>query len=206
MEAYEHLKSLFKVDQQFVIEQITQDPKKKKKKKARPSPKDELMISFKPLGVNKQKEIQDSKNVPLPDEHNFTSQCPIRFYDVQIQAIRWMYWIESSRKNNQQVGGILGDDMGLGKTIDALAMVSYDYFCANPSVLYSARPKMPTLIVTVVGVISQWKSEAVKKLRIPENDIMIYHGAKVIFFRKNNSFTRDWKRTKSSDPKVESQR
>lgn len=60
------------------------------------------MISFKPLGICNLKDSHDSKNILIPEEEEFCSICPVKFYPLQIEAIRWIYWIEMSRRTDQQ--------------------------------------------------------------------------------------------------------
>jgi SNF2 family DNA or RNA helicase len=60
----------------------------------------------------------------------------------QHEGVRWMISRELQCENAK--GGILADDMGLGKTMQTIALI-----CANPLV--------PTLIVTTVGTVAQWR-------------------------------------------------
>lgn len=106
--------------------------------------------------------------------------CPIKFYEIQIEAVRWFHWIEVARQGDGVVGGILGDVMGLGKTIDALGIITYDYFLCMKEKLYDTKPEKPTLIVTTLALIDQWQKEAVNKFKIPEDHVFKYHGAKRI--------------------------
>ncbi len=172
MDQYEKLKSTLKrqsVSAQVIAEHLSEDPRKKKKrrKKNKKTEQDDVMISFKPLGTCKLKDSQDSRQNPLPDEQDFCAQCAVKFYTIQIEAVRWMYWIEKSKKNEQHVGGILGDVMGLGKTMDALGITCYDYF-EKGKLLFEKKPIMPTLIVTTLTLIHQWKSELIEKFKYPE--------------------------------------
>jgi SNF2 family DNA or RNA helicase len=60
-------------------------------------------------------------------------------------------------------------------------MIARDYFEMNESKLYETKPLLPTLIVTPLALVGQWKTEAVSKMKIPEHDIMIYHGIDYIY-------------------------
>jgi hypothetical protein len=53
----------------------------------------------------KLKESGDSKLIPLPKEEEFKALCPVTFYPLQMEAVRWMYWIETSKRAHQ-VGGM----------------------------------------------------------------------------------------------------
>lgn len=107
MDPYEKLKNMLLPR----VISLNEDSKKRKKKKRKKGKnlEDDMLISFKPLGVCKLKDSQDSKQTPIPMEEEFCNKCPVKFYPIQIEAIRWMYWIEISKKKNDiQVGGILG--------------------------------------------------------------------------------------------------
>jgi hypothetical protein len=104
---------------------------------------DDLMVSFKPLGRSKPKDQSESRLARLPNEDEFIAASPVTFYDIQLDAIRWMYWIERSKKDDQpHVGGILGDVMGLGKTIDALGLIIFDCFKTGVQVFFCKYPRL----------------------------------------------------------------
>lgn len=71
----------------------------------------------------------------------------------QLKGVAWMKNMEDGHNK----GGILADDMGLGKTIQTIAL------------LLSRRPPesshKPTLIVTPVALMEQWKRELAKLVR-----------------------------------------
>lgn len=183
MDKYELLKRAMEkhaVPASIILQQINEHSKKKKKKKRKKSKKrseDDMMISFKPLGICRIKDSQDSKQIPLPHENEFLEACHVRFFPIQIEAIRWMHWIEVSKKVDSHAGGILGDVMGLGKTFDALGITAYDYFELGKP-LFEKRPTLPTLVVTTLTLIHQWKSETIDKFQFPPEVCIIYHGAK----------------------------
>jgi SNF2 family DNA or RNA helicase len=181
------------VSAQVIAQHLSEDPKKKKKKKKtnkHKSKENDMIISFRPLGNCKLKDSKDSKNIPLEHEDHFVKVCPVKFFPFQIETVRWMHWIERSRKNEINVGGILADEMGLGKTIMSIGIVAYDYLLKNiqctestslkestsleESTFYDARPDKPTLIITKMTLISQWYNEAVSKFKIPEKHICVY--------------------------------
>lgn len=68
-------------------------------------------------------------------------------------------------------GGILADDMGLGKTIQVISLI-----------LGNSQPKTPkssrtTLIISPVGVMSNWKSQIQDHTRADNApNVLIYHG------------------------------
>lgn len=61
--------------------------------------------------------------------------------DYQVEGTRWM--LERECRKTGAKGGILADEMGLGKTMQIIAVMR-----GNP---------MPTLVVTMIGTIGQWK-------------------------------------------------
>jgi SWI/SNF-related matrix-associated actin-dependent regulator of chromatin subfamily A3 len=64
-------------------------------------------------------------------------------------------------------GGILADDMGLGKTLQVISVI-----IADPK-----KTKQPTLIVSPLSVMSNWKHQAdfhIKEKYRPR--VLIYHG------------------------------
>lgn len=83
----------------------------------------------------------------------------------QLKGLAWMKKMEEGHNK----GGILADDMGLGKTIQAL------------SLMLARRPPQgahkPTLIVTPVALMEQWKREISKLIRPRDSfTIMMLHG------------------------------
>lgn len=111
----------------------------KKRKKTKKNADIEKIVSFKPLVTGRPSsepsvKIDDYKATmkQLPDEEEYLKEIPLKFFDHQIDAVRWMYWIEASKTDrDKHVGGILGDVMGLGKTIDGLGIIYYDIFKAK---------------------------------------------------------------------------
>lgn len=183
MDSYQQIKDIFHrnpIASKEVVQKIAEEDrtKKKRKRKKKNDSKDDMIISFKPLGNYKIFESQDFKKIQLPEEERFCNICPVKFYPIQIEAIRWMYWIEQSKKNESNVGGILADVMGLGKTIDALGIISYDYLSLKDNGFDFKKTVLPTLIITTLTLIHQWKVEAVNKFQFPESMCMVYHGAK----------------------------
>ena len=59
----------------------------------------------------------------------------------QHEGVKWM--LKRELQNQYPKGGILADDMGLGKTIQAITVMQGNV--------------MPTLIITMVGLVGQWK-------------------------------------------------
>lgn len=176
MNNYNDFLNLFEKNKQNQNQLIIEINKKKRKKSSKNE--NEMIISFKPLIKDKIKDSKISCNFPIPFEKEFCDQCYVQFYDIQIEAIRWMYWIEQSKINDKKnVGGILGDVMGLGKTMDALGITCYDYFSSG-LLLYDKIPKLPTLIITTLTLLQQWKNELIEKFKYPEKYILLYHGSK----------------------------
>lgn len=152
--------------------------KRSKSKSKRKEMEDDTLINFKPLVLCKPKNHQDTTKISIPDEDEFRKQCQVKFFDIQIGAVRWMYWIEQNKKSEKHVGGILGDVMGLGKTIDALGLTSYDYFDPEIPQLYTRIPEFGTLVITTLTLIHQWKLDLLMKFKFPKKYVIIYHGAK----------------------------
>ncbi len=66
----------------------------------------------------------------------------------QREGVSWMLSRELEGQPGVPKGGILADDMGLGKTIQSIATM-----CANPQ---------PTLIISLVSVLSQWRDAVIQ--------------------------------------------
>lgn len=64
----------------------------------------------------------------------------------QHEGVKWM--LSKELQNDTPKGGILADDMGLGKTMQAITTMR-----GNP---------MPTLIVSMVGLVGQWKDALIE--------------------------------------------
>lgn len=101
-------------------------------------------------------------DVPVEGEQEFLEKCPVRLFDHQVQAIRWMVGIESIGE-----GGIFADDMGLGKTVVCLSMITRDR--------YDRSTHDPTLVVVTLPLLSHWKSEAMNKLRFEDSEIRVFY-------------------------------
>jgi hypothetical protein len=149
-----------------------------KRKRGKKTPDIDKLVSYKPFSIISQDQEEEEKREfpPLPDEEEYIKEIPIKFYDHQVQAVRWMYHTEAKKKNDnsKHVGGILGDVMGLGKTISSLGLIYYDIFQARKNGM--PKPKNPTLIVAPLTVMDHWQTEAMNQLRLPEEEVMIYHG------------------------------
>ena len=70
----------------------------------------------------------------------------------QVKGLAWMKKMEEGSNK----GGILADDMGLGKTIQSIALM-----LSRPS----GSTKRPTLVVTPVALMDQWRREILKVVR-----------------------------------------
>jgi SNF2 family DNA or RNA helicase len=67
-------------------------------------------------------------------------------------------------------GILLADDMGLGKTVQSLALI---HRLRN----YDERSKnRPFLILAPACAMSNWKADAIKLIKFPEDSIVCYHG------------------------------
>jgi hypothetical protein len=98
-----------------------------------------------------------------------------------------MYWIECSRNEaahpslgsaeRPHVGGILADVMGLGKTIDGLGIVYYDIFSSKKRQPLETTARKSTLVVAPLTLLHHWQQEAVGRLQLNEEDVMIYQEA-----------------------------
>jgi SNF2 family DNA or RNA helicase len=170
------------VDRQKLV-----NPRKKRKKTNKNSDVEKL-VTFNPLvggkgpsdrsKTMKATKIENYKPImtPLPYEEEFLKDIPLKFFDHQIDAVRWMYWIETKRPESRtHVGGILGDVMGLGKTIDGIGLVYYDLFRFKRGYDNVLRP---TLIVAPLTLLQHWQSEAYSRIKLAPEDVLIYHTTK----------------------------
>ncbi|THU93374.1 hypothetical protein K435DRAFT_725516 [Dendrothele bispora CBS 962.96] len=104
---------------------------------------------------------------PKREKYPFLNQT-IALKDHQYLGVQWM----GKREKNGNRGGILSDDMGLGKTIQMYFRIAQDKWEKKPE-----ERMMPTLIVTPLSIIVQWKTEIEKyKSATSRIKILIYHG------------------------------
>ncbi|KAI5295570.1 hypothetical protein KEM56_005618, partial [Ascosphaera pollenicola] len=69
-------------------------------------------------------------------------------------------------------GGILADDMGLGKTLQIISLILANRERRSP------RSAKTTLIVSPLGVMSNWKDQIASHVKEEHSlDVLIYHGA-----------------------------
>jgi SNF2 family DNA or RNA helicase len=122
----------------------------------------------------------------LPEEEEFikylSKQTDKTLYPHQIQAIRWMFYLEMQKITDglkKNIGGVLGDDMGMGKTLTGLCKILYDVFLYN-NFFNSTYQKYnsyfgTTIIVTTLTLLDHWKMEAMR-IGFTQSDIMIFRG------------------------------
>eukprot|EP00917_Polyrhabdina_sp_WS-2016_P029730 GHVP01063374.1.p1 GENE.GHVP01063374.1~~GHVP01063374.1.p1 ORF type:complete len:722 (-),score=154.40 GHVP01063374.1:1743-3908(-) len=77
-------------------------------------------------------------------------------------------WMTAQEANEDIKGGILADEMGMGKTIQTIALILKQ----KSSGSFSG----PTLVVTPVAALLQWKSE-IEKFAKDSITVLIYHGS-----------------------------
>ncbi|KAK5095587.1 hypothetical protein LTS08_007979 [Lithohypha guttulata] len=121
-----------------------------------------------------QEEIRQLLHNIRPDEEIDISEAgenqpeglKVRLMPHQVKGLAWMRKMEESSTR----GGILADDMGLGKTVQAISLM-----LSRPPPDDSRKP---TLIVTPVALMDQWKREINKMVRSRYGmTIEILHGS-----------------------------
>jgi len=138
---------------------------------------------------NNKKDIKIIEYPTLKNEDIFLKNCPVLFFNIQIQAIRWMKNIELNKGELKKIGGVLGDEMGLGKTYVGLGLIYYDFFF-NPETI-------PTLIIVTLSLIYHWKNEAINNFGFKEEEIFIYHE-----FDRNKRFSHYIENNKIDDNNI----
>ena len=135
-----------------------------------------------------QEEIRQLLHNIRPDEEIDPSEAneeqpealKARLMPHQKKGLAWMKKMEESSTK----GGILADDMGLGKTLQAISLM-----LARPP---QGKVKRPTLVVTPVALMEQWKREISKMVRSrAQLTVLILHTQK--------SSTRSWDKIQHYD-------
>jgi len=91
----------------------------------------------------------------------------VEFYLYQKQFLAFAQRVEQELK-----GGILADEMGLGKTIQAIGLMDV----SPPPFTENKEERRPNLVVTVAGIMHQWKREIMDKCNAGRFKVLIYHG------------------------------
>jgi SNF2 family DNA or RNA helicase len=94
-----------------------------------------------------------------------SADWPVQLFPHQVQAVQWMQKTETRPRMvpEQPHGGILAHAMGLGKTITMLSLMRL-------------QGVESTIVVCPKSVLTQWRDEALRILRLPVDCIVLYHG------------------------------
>ncbi|KAK5080232.1 hypothetical protein LTR05_008745 [Lithohypha guttulata] len=108
-----------------------------------------------------QEEIQQLLQHVRPDEDLDAAGAGLQPPGLRVQLLphqaKGLAWMKNMEEGSNK-GGILADDMGLGKTVQAISLM-----LEHPP---PADEHKPTLVITPVALLEQWKSEFQKFLRI----------------------------------------
>lgn len=94
-----------------------------------------------------------------------SADWPVQLFPHQVQAVQWMQRTEQRPRMvaEQPHGGILAHAMGLGKTITMLSLMRLQGIES-------------TIVVCPKSVLTQWRDEAMRILKLPVDCIVMYHG------------------------------
>lgn len=142
-----------------------------------------LMIAFE---FEKPIDLMVEQKIPFEDEflayfaHLNQNSNVQKLYNHQIQAIRWIYWLEHEKfekKYSDHTGGILGDDMGMGKTMVGLCKLLYDNFMFEKHKEHFMNKYYGSyIVITTLTLLNHWETEAKSKIKLQDSDILIFRG------------------------------
>lgn len=100
------------------------------------------------------------QNRSVNADTKFPKALHATLYPYQITGYEWMRFM-----TQEGCGCILGDEMGLGKTLQVIALIT----------ARSEEGSPPSLIITPVSLLENWKREFIKFA--PSVDVYIHHGS-----------------------------
>ena len=108
------------------------------------------------------RETQSSSTLPPFFKQRTLQSGLVRYYNSVTSS-------SSPKRPNVVLGGLVADDMGLGKTIQCITLM-----VANPR--KSPTDPRPTLIVSPLSVIENWRSQIAEHASKARLRVIIWHG------------------------------